>query len=86
MKTSSIKALKYLLLLPITIIMMSCEPSDSSNRYEAFDIDPGAFCVIDKKTSEVFIYDGKIDAWVSVGKPSETSYTRANRPTQKVSY
>ena len=35
MRTHSKLTMKYILLLPFTIIMMSCETSDSNNRYQA---------------------------------------------------
>ena len=56
MKTFLLKALKHILILQITIILLSCESPDSDNRYESLTTDL-VIGVIDKQTSEVYIFD-----------------------------
>lgn len=36
--------------------------------------------VIDGQTSEVYIYHDRSDSWYSIGKPSETTLTKADWP------
>lgn len=85
MQINSRRTMKYTLLLAFTIIMMSCEPSDSNNRYESLT-NGTIIGVLDTKSSEVFVYDSRTDSWHSIGKPSETQYTRATKPKNKVPY
>jgi len=71
--------LKYSLLLSVTIIFMSCESTDSNYRYESITNEK-LIGVIDKLTSEVFIYDTAKEKWFSIGRPNETPITTAKRP------
>ena len=78
MKTFVIKALKHILILQFTIILLGCESPDSDNRYES--LTTGTIIgVIDKQTSEVYIFDTNKEVWFSIGKPIETTYTSADR-------
>lgn len=57
---------------------MSCESPDSDNRYESLTTDL-VIGVIDKQTSEVYIFDTNKEVWFSIGRPIETTYTSADR-------
>ncbi len=78
MKTFLLRALKYLLILPVTILFLSCESPDSDNRYESLTTGT-VIGVIDKQTSEVYIFDTNKEVWFSIGRPNETTYTSADR-------
>ncbi len=78
MKTFLLKAYKHLLILPVAVILLSCESPDSHNRYESLTTET-VIGVIDKQTSEVYIFDTNKEVWFSIGRPIETSYTAADR-------
>lgn len=85
MKALIKRSMKYILLLIITIVVTSCESSDSLNRYESLTTEK-VIGVLDRQTSEVYIFDTANETWFSIGRPNETPFTTVNRPKKKVSY
>ena len=79
MKISLVNTLRNLILLSLSFVVMSCEFPDQNHRYVDFS-EGTRIAVLDTKTSEVFVYDSQTDVWFSLGKPSQTPYTRANKP------